>query len=147
MTLIFNIQQKKNEGEKSWGWALIDSSKNNEKIAQSVEYKDKDGNLLSIKELIANAKNDNIVIRELDGKEEKPEDGVFYLNISKDNNWSISNGDKQIAAGLSKLQDAGAGKYFLELLPQSDIRYENPDDDPAKEDKDDDNTEPNISGS
>lgn len=144
MNIKFIIIHEKERGEASWGWYLLDSET---QIAKSIEYSNRDNNLLMIKSIKGAAIDAKLKLNISDGKEDKPDDDTFYLNVLQDNSWNLSKGRDKVAEGLDKLKDKSDAKYILESLARAKIEYHNPEDDPANKPKGGDNTVDGMTGS
>ena len=145
MKHIFTIESDENKN--FWTWSLVDQNQN--PIAQSIDnYADKAEIIKSIKHLIQNAKDDAISI--IDKKIEQGKELVGY-NIIYDNeqkNWVLMSSNKVIAKIFNFPDDKDKQEQFIHFLKDADVKFKNPEDDPAYTPKQEDNTKPiGIAGS
>ena len=142
----FQIYQGEDSGEQRWRWRLFDN--NNENIGRSEEAFVKSSIVPSIKRL-KNKVDKALVVYDESIQDEDKGYRFEYFKSEKDNQWywrfKAGNHEKRAIGGEGFPDETEIKKqieHFRETAISSSITWENPEDDPAYQEKHDDRTEP-----
>ncbi len=141
----FEIYRGNDSGEECWRWRLVDADNNN--IARSEEPFLKNSIRRSIKTIQSNVSGDTPVF--LDESENDSDNGYRFEYFQGGNEkwyWRLKSGNHEIMAiggedFESEKRVEEEIEHVKEVIIDAEIVFENPDDDPAKEAKEQDNTE------